>query len=55
MSRPLIREPYLVKNFKAGKQNDVSCVSCNQCFAAMVHNFHLRCCLEKFPEEVIQV
>jgi len=55
MSRPFIREPFLVKNFKAGKQNEPSCVSCNRCFAAVLHNFPFRCYLEKFPEEVIQV
>ncbi len=55
MSRPFIREPYLVKNFKAGKQNEASCVSCNRCGAALVNNFPFRCYLEKFPEELIQV
>jgi len=55
MSRPFIREPYLVKNFKTGKQNEASCVSCNRCGAAIIHNFPLRCYLEKFPEQLIQV
>jgi 2,4-dienoyl-CoA reductase-like NADH-dependent reductase (Old Yellow Enzyme family) len=54
MSRPFIREPYLVKNFKAGMQNKASCVSCNRCAAALIHNFPQRCYLEEFPEELSQ-
>ena len=55
MSRPFIREPYLVKKFKAGKQTETSCVSCNRCGAALFNKFPFRCYLENFPEEVIQV
>ena len=32
MSRPLIREPYLVRRWKNGKQDKAACISCNQCF-----------------------
>jgi 2,4-dienoyl-CoA reductase-like NADH-dependent reductase (Old Yellow Enzyme family) len=55
MSRPFIREPYLVKSLKAGKQIKASCVSCNRCGAAAVHNFPVRCYEKKFPEQLIQV
>ena len=55
MSRPFIREPLLVKNFKAGKQNEASCVSCNRCSAALIHNIPTKCYVEKFPEQLIQV
>lgn len=33
MSRPFIREPLIVKKFKEGKADRVSCVSCNKCLA----------------------
>jgi 2,4-dienoyl-CoA reductase-like NADH-dependent reductase (Old Yellow Enzyme family) len=32
MSRPLVREPGLIKRWKAGKLEKASCISCNQCF-----------------------
>ncbi|MFX1314642.1 MAG: NADH:flavin oxidoreductase [Promethearchaeota archaeon] len=51
MSRPFIREPFLVKSFKEGKQDKVSCISCNRCLAAIPNNFPLRCYVNKFPEE----
>ena len=35
MSRPFIREPFLVKRIREGKTDTVSCVSCNKCFAAI--------------------
>ena len=50
MCRPFIREPYFVKNFKEGKQNEASCVSCNRCLAAIPNDFPTRCYVEKFPE-----
>jgi len=31
MSRPLIRDPYLVKNFREGRITKSECVSCNKC------------------------
>ncbi len=43
MARPFIREPLLVKRFREGTAEAVSCVSCNQCFAAMMHKLPLRC------------
>ncbi len=32
MSRPLIREPGLVKRWKEGDLQDAACVACNGCF-----------------------
>ncbi len=43
ISRPLIREPYLVRRFAAGKAVQASCISCNRCFAAMFNNIPIRC------------
>jgi 2,4-dienoyl-CoA reductase-like NADH-dependent reductase (Old Yellow Enzyme family) len=43
MSRPLIREPYLMKRFREGRADAASCVSCNRCLAAVNNNMPLRC------------
>ncbi len=43
MSRPFIREPFLVKRFKDGKSTAAACISCNQCFAAMFNHQPVRC------------
>ena len=32
LSRPFIREPYLVKKFRAGEIRKSECISCNKCF-----------------------
>ena len=32
MSRPFIREPFLVKKFRTGQINKSECISCNKCF-----------------------
>jgi 2,4-dienoyl-CoA reductase-like NADH-dependent reductase (Old Yellow Enzyme family) len=44
LCRPLIREPLLVKKFKEGTAEESTCVSCNKCFAAIVHEHPVRCC-----------
>ena len=49
MSRPFIREPYIVKKIREGKAKAVTCVSCNKCLAAVSHNFPVRCYNKKFP------
>ena len=38
MSRPFVREPFLVKKFKEGKAAEASCVSCNKCFETASSN-----------------
>jgi 2,4-dienoyl-CoA reductase-like NADH-dependent reductase (Old Yellow Enzyme family) len=43
LSRPLIREPLLVKKFKEGTAEESTCSSCNKCFAAIVHDHPVRC------------
>jgi 2,4-dienoyl-CoA reductase-like NADH-dependent reductase (Old Yellow Enzyme family) len=43
MSRPFIREPYLVKMFKQGKSDHATCVSCNKCLAALACDMPIRC------------
>jgi len=51
MSRPFIREPFLVKNIKEGKQEKAACISCNRCLAAIPNDYPIRCYTKKFPEE----
>ncbi len=46
MSRPFIREPYLVKRFRQGKSDRATCVSCNKCLAALARGTSIRCFLE---------
>jgi 2,4-dienoyl-CoA reductase-like NADH-dependent reductase (Old Yellow Enzyme family) len=43
LSRPLVREPNLVKKFREGKAEASTCISCNKCFAEIVHRRPLRC------------
>ena len=49
MSRPFVREPFIVKKIKEGKAEAVSCVSCNRCFAAVPNNIPVQCYNKKFP------
>lgn len=49
MSRPFIREPFIVKKIKEGKKETVACVSCNRCLAAIQNNMPVRCYNKKFP------
>lgn len=43
LSRPLVREPSLVRKFREGSADASSCISCNRCFAEIVHRRPLRC------------
>lgn len=43
MSRPFIREPFIVKKIKEGKTDTVACASCNKCFAAAANKMPVRC------------
>ena len=46
LSRPLIREPDLIKRWKNGDLKKAKCISCNQCFENWI--FHpLRCYIEE--------
>jgi 2,4-dienoyl-CoA reductase-like NADH-dependent reductase (Old Yellow Enzyme family) len=49
MSRPFIREPFLVNKIKEGKMDKVSCVSCNRCLAAVANNMPVYCYNKGFP------
>ena len=50
MSRPFIREPSLVRRFSEGKATEASCISCNQCFAAMFNTRPIRCYQKGLPQ-----
>lgn len=43
MSRPFIRQPFLVKQIKEGKTDRASCVSCNKCLAALANRQPVQC------------
>jgi len=49
MSRPFIREPFLVKRFREGTADEASCISCNKCFAAIANNLPVRCYVDGLP------
>ena len=50
MSRPFIREPFLVKKIRDGNMEKVSCVSCNRCMAAIVNDMPTYCYHKGFPK-----
>jgi 2,4-dienoyl-CoA reductase-like NADH-dependent reductase (Old Yellow Enzyme family) len=47
MSRPLIREPNLVKRWKNEDGKRAKCVSCNQCFGAAMSPEGVYCVLDR--------
>jgi len=49
MSRPFIREPFIVKKIRKGKSEAVACVSCNRCLAAVANNIPVQCYNKGFP------
>jgi 2,4-dienoyl-CoA reductase-like NADH-dependent reductase (Old Yellow Enzyme family) len=49
LSRPLIREPYLVYKFMNGESDRATCVSCNRCFAAILHDIPIKCYVKGLP------
>ncbi|MBU2549366.1 MAG: NADH:flavin oxidoreductase [Proteobacteria bacterium] len=50
MSRPFIREPFLVKRFMEGRAREAACVSCNKCLAIIPNAIPLRCYHSGFPK-----
>jgi 2,4-dienoyl-CoA reductase-like NADH-dependent reductase (Old Yellow Enzyme family) len=48
MSRPFIREPFLVKHIREGADR-VACVSCNRCLAVALNELPVRCYMKGFP------
>ncbi len=51
MSRPFIREPFLVKKMKEGTQEKAACISCNRCLIAIPNDYPISCYAKKFPKE----
>jgi 2,4-dienoyl-CoA reductase-like NADH-dependent reductase (Old Yellow Enzyme family) len=49
LSRPLIREPSLVRRFAEGKATEASCIGCNRCFAAVFNGLEVRCYKKGLP------
>lgn len=47
LSRPLIREPFLIKEWKNGRTERATCVSCNLCFRPLMTGKGLYCVVEK--------
>jgi 2,4-dienoyl-CoA reductase-like NADH-dependent reductase (Old Yellow Enzyme family) len=47
LSRPLIREPGLVRDWETGDRHRARCISCNQCFEALVQGRPLACIQEE--------
>lgn len=43
MSRPFLREPYLVRKIRTGNAIAVACTSCNKCFAAIANSVPVQC------------
>jgi len=47
MSRPLIREPHLVRRWREGDRSKAKCISCNQCFLAARSPEGVYCVVER--------
>jgi 2,4-dienoyl-CoA reductase-like NADH-dependent reductase (Old Yellow Enzyme family) len=46
LSRPLIREPRLVKRWESGNLDPATCISCNMCFKGVLRGDGLYCLVE---------
>jgi len=46
LSRPLIREPHLVKRWASGDRGKATCISCNKCFKTLLMEEALHCPVE---------
>ena len=51
MSRPLIREPALIKRWASGKTGKAACISCNKCFIPAMSGEGIYCMVEKKLKE----
>jgi 2,4-dienoyl-CoA reductase-like NADH-dependent reductase (Old Yellow Enzyme family) len=47
MSRPLIREPHLIRRWGQGDEKKAKCISCNQCFGAAASREGVHCVVER--------
>lgn len=52
ISRPLIREPDLIVNWKSGDFRNPSCISCNKCLEALYQAQPLHCAAQKTQSRV---
>jgi len=43
LSRPLIREPGIIKEWKKGDRHRAKCISCNECFESLLESKTLEC------------
>jgi len=50
MSRPLIREPGLIRRWKEGNRKKAKCISCNQCFGAARTREGVYCVMERLAK-----
>ena len=51
LSRPLIREPHLVRRWASGDRSKATCISCNKCFSTLFMEEALHCAAEKKEKE----
>jgi 2,4-dienoyl-CoA reductase-like NADH-dependent reductase (Old Yellow Enzyme family) len=47
LSRPLIREPGIINEWKKGNRHRAKCISCNRCFEGLIKREPLRCLQEE--------
>lgn len=47
LSRPLIREPHLVKRWARGDREKATCISCNKCFSTLMMEEALHCAADQ--------
>ena len=50
LSRPFIREPGIVNQWKRGDHHRATCISCNKCFEALIKREALHCVQQKLEE-----
>ena len=51
LSRPLIREPGIINEWKRGNRLRATCISCNQCLEALRKGDDLHCVQETLNEK----
>ena len=51
MARPFIREPHLIKRWKAGDSANARCISCNRCFETGMKGLGISCYWERKVKE----
>jgi 2,4-dienoyl-CoA reductase-like NADH-dependent reductase (Old Yellow Enzyme family) len=50
LSRPFIRQPGLVNDWKSGDYHRATCISCNKCFEALLKLEPLHCVQQKLED-----